>query len=68
MHEESRRLEVDVAAIRATVEQLALEQQRTREELRTDIHRLDDRIFLTLLAILATLATTIGALVAAIVA
>jgi hypothetical protein len=68
MHEESRHLEVELAAVRATVERLAVEQERTRQELRADIRRLDDRLFQTQLAVLATLATTIGALVTALVA
>ena len=66
---------MDVAAIRATVERLAIEQEHMRAELRAGLARLDgrierveDRLFLTQLAVLATLATTIGALIVALVA
>lgn len=75
MHEESRSLEV-------ALERLASEQEHTRAELRQlregvrdefrevreDLRHLDNRVFQTLLAVLATLATAVGSLIAAIVA
>lgn len=61
--------------MRVMIEQLAPDLGRTRHELREDIHELrvdlrhvENRLFQTQLAVLATLATTIGALVAALVA
>jgi hypothetical protein len=75
VHEESRRLEVDVAAIRATVERLAVEQEHLRaevlelrREVRGDIRGLQSQLSHTQLAVFATLATTLGILVANLVA
>lgn len=66
---------MDVAAIRATVERLAVEQEHLRAELlelrrevRGDIRGLEARLFQTQLAVFATLATTLGTLIANLVA
>jgi hypothetical protein len=82
MHEESRTVYVAVAQLAAGQEQTREELRQLREdfrgesgwvrsefrELRQDIRRLDNRIFQTLLGVLATLATAVGALITALVA
>ena len=57
-------LREDLGALRAGVEHVGTEQER----LRADFRRLDDRLFHVMLAVLATLATTIGSLVATLAA
>jgi hypothetical protein len=60
-------LEAVVADTRAAVMHLAQDTSELRSEFRSDIRRLDDRIFQVLLIQLATLATALGSLVAALV-
>jgi hypothetical protein len=63
-HERDWPLDVVVAALRADVRHLAAEVADLRIEMRADIRRLDERLFLLLIAQLATLATALGALFA----
>jgi hypothetical protein len=65
--EHSWSLEAVVAETRAGVVHLAEDVTDLRSELRSDIRRLDDRIFQVLVVQLATLATALGSLVAALV-
>jgi hypothetical protein len=58
-------LEAVVAETRAAVAHLEGDLSSFRIEVRQDIRRLDDRIFQMLLIQLATLATALGSLVAA---
>jgi hypothetical protein len=53
----------DLAELRATVAQLASQMRDMRQEFRSDIRRLDDRIFQLMLLQLGTLATALTALV-----
>jgi hypothetical protein len=82
MHEESRSRDMAIERLATTVEHTQAELRQLREdfrgesgwvrsefrELRQDIRRLDNRIFQTLLGVLATLATAIGALITSLVA
>ena len=65
--EHSWSLEAVVAETGAGVVHLAEDVTDLRSELRSDIGRLDDRIFQVLLVQLATLATALGSLIAALV-
>ena len=65
--EHARSLEAVVAETRATVLHLAEDVTDLRSEFRSDIRHLDDRIFQVLVIQLATLATALGSLVAALV-
>lgn len=60
-------LEAVVADTRAAVLHLAQDVSDLRSEVRHDARRLDDRIFQVLLVQLATLATALGSLVAALI-
>jgi hypothetical protein len=75
MREESASLAIAVERLAAEQEHARGELRQLREdmreefrEVREDLRRLDNRIFQTLLGILATLATAVGALIAAFVA
>jgi hypothetical protein len=63
----ARSLEVPVAETRATAGHLAGDVSELRQEFRTDIRRLDERIFKLMLLQLGTLATALASLVAALV-
>jgi hypothetical protein len=58
-------MEAVVAETRATVTHIATDLAEMRREFRGDIRRLDDRLFRLMLLTLATLATVIASLVAA---
>ena len=60
-------LREDVAEVRTTVGHLASDVADMRQAFRTDIHRLDERVFQLMLAQFATLAAALGAIVAALV-
>jgi hypothetical protein len=64
-HEREWPLEVVVAELRADVRHLSAELSQLRQELREDIRRLDTKIFQLMLAQLATLATALASLLAA---
>ena len=57
----------ELAELRAAMSYLSSEVAHTRQEFRTDIRRLDDRIFQLLLLQIGTLATALASLVAALV-
>ncbi|TML94285.1 MAG: hypothetical protein E6G03_13505 [Actinobacteria bacterium] len=57
----------ELAELRAAMSYLSSEVAHTRQEFRTDIRRLDDRIFQLLLLQVGTLATALASLVAALV-
>jgi hypothetical protein len=64
--EQPRELPLEVLAeVRTTVGQLATDVADMRQEFRTDIRRLDERVFQLMLAQFATLAAALGSLVAA---
>jgi hypothetical protein len=64
--EQPRELPLEVLAeMRATVAHLATDVADMRQEFRTDIRRLDQRVFQLMLAQFATLAAALGSLVAA---
>jgi hypothetical protein len=54
-----------LAEVRVTVAHLAADVADMRQEFRTDIRRLDQRVFQLMLAQFATLAAALGSLVAA---
>lgn len=54
-----------LAEVRVTVAHLATDVADMRQEFRTDIRRLDQRVFQLMLAQFATLAAALGSLVAA---
>jgi hypothetical protein len=58
---------MELVELRTTVGHLALEMSEMRHEFRTDIRRLNERVFRVLLVQFATLASALGALVAALV-
>jgi hypothetical protein len=58
---------MELVEVRTTVGHLALEMSEMRHEFRTDIRRLNERVFRVLLVQFATLASALGALVAALV-
>jgi hypothetical protein len=64
-HEREWPLEVVVAELRADVRHLSAELSQLRQELREDTRRLDTKIFQLMLAQLATLATALASLLAA---
>jgi hypothetical protein len=66
-HDRARSLEALVAETRATVGHIAGDLSGLRQEARSDIRRLDQRIFQLMLLQLATLATALVSLVAALV-
>ena len=64
--EQPRELPLEVLAeVRTTVGHLATDVADMRQEFRTDIRRLDERVFQLMLAQFATLAAALGSLVAA---
>jgi hypothetical protein len=64
--EQPRELPLEVLAeVRTTVGQLATDVADMRQEFRTDIRRLDERVFQLMLAQFATLAAALGSFVAA---
>jgi hypothetical protein len=64
--EQPRELPLEVLAeVRTTVAHLATDVADMRQEFRTDIRRLDQRVFQLMLAQFATLAAALGSLVAA---
>ena len=64
--EQPRELPLEVLAeVRVTVAHLATDVADMRQEFRTDIRRLDQRVFQLMLAQFATLAAALGSLVAA---
>ena len=64
--EQPRELPLEVLAeVRTTVGHLATDVADMRQESRTDIRRLDERVFQLMLAQFATLAAALGSLVAA---
>jgi hypothetical protein len=64
--EQPRELPLEVLAeVRTTVAHLATDVADMRQEFRTDIRRLDQRVFQLMLAQFATLAAALGLLVAA---
>ena len=66
--EQPRELPLEVLAeLRATVAHLSTDVADMRQEFRTDIRRLDQRVFQLMLAQFATLAAALGSLVAALV-
>jgi hypothetical protein len=60
-------LRTSVARLETTVAHLASDTAEMRQEFRTDIRRLDERVFRVLLLQFATLAAALGALVTALV-
>jgi len=66
-HDRAWSLEALVAETRATVGHIAGDLSELRQEARSDIRRLDERIFQLMLLQLATLATALASLVAALV-
>ena len=65
--EQPRDLRMEIVELRTTVGHLASEMADMRHEFRTDIRRLDDRVFRMMLVQFATLAAALGALVTALV-
>jgi hypothetical protein len=66
--EQPREIPLEVLAeVRVTVAHLATDVADMRQEFRTDIRRLDQRVFQLMLAQFATLAAALGSLVAALV-
>jgi hypothetical protein len=64
--EQPREVPLEVLAeVRVTVGHLATDVADMRQEFRTDIRRLDQRVFQLMLAQFATLAAALGSLVAA---
>ena len=64
--EQPRELALEVLAeVRTTVGHLATDVADMRQEFRTDIRRLDERVFQLMLSQFATLAAALGSLVAA---
>jgi len=64
--EQPRELPLEVLAeVRTTVGHLATDVADMRQEFRTDIRRLDERVFQLMLSQFATLAAALGSLVAA---
>jgi hypothetical protein len=64
--EHPRELPLEVLAeVRVTVAHLSTDVADMRQEFRTDIRRLDQRVFQLMLAQFATLAAALGSLVAA---
>jgi hypothetical protein len=64
--EQPRELPLEILAeVRTTVGHLATAVADMRQEFRTDIRRLDERVFQLMLAQFATLAAALGSLVAA---
>jgi hypothetical protein len=64
--EQPREVPLEVLAeVRVTVSHLATDVADMRQEFRTDIRRLDQRVFQLMLAQFATLAAALGSLVAA---
>ena len=64
--EQPRELPLEILAeVRTTVGHLATDVADMRQEFRTDIRRLDERVFQLMLAQFATLAAALGSLVAA---
>jgi len=64
--EQPREVPLEVLAeVRVTVAHLATDVADMRQEFRTDIRRLDERVFQLMLAQFATLAAALGSLVAA---
>ncbi len=64
--EQPREVPLEVLAeVRVTVAHLATDVADMRQEFRTDIRRLDQRVFQLMLAQFATLAAALGSLVAA---
>ena len=64
--EQPREVPLEVLAeVRVTVDHLATDVADMRQEFRTDIRRLDQRVFQLMLAQFATLAAALGSLVAA---
>jgi hypothetical protein len=64
--EQPRELPLEVLAeLRATVAHLSTDVADMRQEFRTDIRRLNQRVFQLMLAQFATLAAALGSLVAA---
>jgi hypothetical protein len=61
------RLDTTVTRLETTVTRLASDIADMRHEFRTDIRRLDERVFQLILAQFATLAAALGALVTALV-
>lgn len=59
---------MEIGNTRAEMRQLREDVRAELGPLREDLRHVDDRIFQTLLGVLATLATAVGALTAAIVA
>lgn len=57
----------EVSGLRATVAHIASDIADMRQELRSDIRRLDERIFQLMLVQLGTIATALASLVAALV-
>jgi hypothetical protein len=66
--EQPRKLPLEILAeLRTSVAHLATDVADMRQEFRTDIRRLDERVFQLMLAQFATLAAALGALVATLV-
>jgi hypothetical protein len=64
--EQPRELPLEILAeLRATVAHVSTDVADMRQEFRTDIRRLDQRVFQLMLAQFATLAAALGSLVAA---
>lgn len=64
--EQPREVPLEVLAeVRVTVAHLATDVAEMRQKFRTDIRRLDQRVFQLMLAQFATLAAALGSLVAA---
>ena len=64
--EQPRELPLEILAeVRTTVGHLATDVADMRQEFRTDIRRLDERVFQLMLSQFATLAAALGSLVAA---
>jgi hypothetical protein len=64
--EQPRELPIEVLAeVRTTVAHLTTDVADMRQEFRTDIRRLDQRVFQLMLSQFATLAAALGSLVAA---
>ena len=59
-------LREEMAELRVTVDHLGAQVADLRQEVRSDIRRLDDRIFQLMLLQLGTLATALAALVSAV--
>jgi hypothetical protein len=66
--EQPRELPLEVLAeLRATVAHVSTDVADMRQEFRTDIRRLDQRVFQLMLAQFATLAAALGSLVATLI-